>query len=594
MELGDPSGSSGEFKTPAFEFHDDGMGLDVSWPIAGRRGAQGAGATYTMRLTLPCRPVGELTFSNDELDTEVWLCATRDGRMAARMRPYSAHPELEIVPGSGTLEFERSPDWRLGLEVMDPDGTVRVEDRFSPGTFVLRIPEGENRVQLSIRIVAPNAAERGRRGGALGALLGHVGSPAGQPVGAPKSGQAAKLTPDELRLTAMSLPGDLMRRGVRSFDAESELRDLLLEAAPHVNGPRFDVALWAARAAFLIHPGATRDVTSVTLPFLRGVVGRIERDLVSTGCPGAAAAGLPRWCHLPSILGGAELGGGSELGGGAELGGGSGPGTAPEMDTEINAGTSGEIAVEHAALLHQCCQHAADLAIASGDARFARRARRLARSLRRWFQDEYWLSRPERAADLAFVDAAAAPMGSPPRSAKARWDRVRALCLRPHMILAASFEGAPLSTAQRRLIVRVTEARLLVPGLGIATLDCDDIEFDGHSGENGAIWPFLIGPFIEASLRAFGPDRGRHRMLSGLLNSQVLKTEPMAWAHSAGATTSPEPYRSLEPVHSGRHPMPLGPLTLTLNAAEEVRAKRLLTEGLPSPSAIAPRMGPSL
>ncbi|MFT6832359.1 MAG: hypothetical protein ACJAZN_002531, partial [Planctomycetota bacterium] len=351
LELGDPSGSSGEFKTPAFEFHDDGMGLDVSWPIAGRRGAQGAGATYTMRLTLPCRPVGELTFSNDELDTEVWLCATRDGRMAARMRPYSAHPELEIVPGSGTLEFERSPDWRLGLEVMDPDGTVRVEDRFSPGTFVLRIPEGENRVQLSIRIVAPNAAERGRRGGALGALLGHVGSPAGQPVGAPKSGQAAKLTPDELRLTAMSLPGDLMRRGVRSFDAESELRDLLLEAAPHVNGPRFDVALWAARAAFLIHPGATRDVTSVTLPFLRGVVGRIERDLVSTGCPGAAAAGLPRWCHLPSILGGAELGGGSELGGGAELGGGSGPGTAPEMDTEISAGTSGEIAVEHAALL---------------------------------------------------------------------------------------------------------------------------------------------------------------------------------------------------------------------------------------------------
>ncbi len=42
------------------------------------------------------------------------------------------------------------------------------------------------------------------------------------------------------------------------------LRALLLDAAPFISGARFDVALWAARAAYLLQPAPTDDVTSVT------------------------------------------------------------------------------------------------------------------------------------------------------------------------------------------------------------------------------------------------------------------------------------------------------------------------------------------
>ncbi|QDV07508.1 Amylo-alpha-1,6-glucosidase [Planctomycetes bacterium Poly30] len=577
LELECATRAAAEFLAPSFDFHADGLGLELTWKAARRAGKPGGGAplAFRMRLTLPCRPIGELTFRNDDLDGEVWLSATRDGRMAARMRPYAALPELEIAPGSGELAFEPDPDWRLGVEVMESDGSLRVEDRFSPGVFLLQLPEGERAVRLSIRIVPvteaqratedqrATEAERGQRGGALGSLMGQLRSDPGAAAAAAAAASVpVRAVPaDDVRLAAMVLPGQLALGKATTSESESEsaLRELLIAAAEHVSGPRFDVALWAARAAFLIAPGPTRDVTSVTLPFLRGVVGRIERDHLATGCPGAAAAGLPRWCS-PS----------------------------DSFDAR-------QIPIEYAALLHQSCQHAADLATFQGERDLTRRARSQARHLRRWFQRAYWLPRPDRAADLAFLDAESIGQGHDAHRGQKRGmapetaagTRVRALCLRPHMLLAASFEGAPLSRAQRRVIVRVTEARLLVPSLGIATLDCDDIEFHGHSGQNGAIWPFLIASFVEASLRAFGPDRGRHRMLAELVHSQALRTAPMAWAHSAGRSISPMPYLEFEPIHSHRHPMPIGPLHFELNAAEGARAMALLS-GTLSACAIPP------
>lgn len=547
LELHRIEPSHGRLAPPKFELHGDGMGLDLEWGIApclhraGARKKVPAHHSFAMRLSLPCRPAGDITFSNDELDPDVWLSATRSGRMAARMRPYAALPELEVVPSEGALEFEPGPEWRLGVQVMDPDGGWRVEDRFSPGTFRWSVPASSESVSLSLRVVPGPRDDRSVRSGELGNLLARGSRPldsTDSPAAPPGSG-AVRRSPDELRRWAMALPGDLIRRSASTQVSAAELRDLLLQASAHVTGERFDVALWAARAALLVAPKFDRDVTSVTLPFLRGVTGRIEEEARGASSPGAAAAGLPRWCMVA----------GSAKG---------------------DHGKRDEIFIEHAALLHQAAHHTAELAEDAGQGAVAHKARALRRRLHRWFQEEFWLSRPDRARDYVGLRGGAG---------------LRGLCLRPHMLLAASFEGAPFTTAQRRILVRVAESRLLLPPLGLATLDRDDLEFDGESLENGAVWPFLIGPFVEASLRAFGQDRGRQRMLMQLASAPSLASAPMAWAHTAGKTVSPAPFLDEHSVPVGalpRHPLPLGPLSYDLNIAEGARAKQMLSAGLKS------------
>ena len=556
------SGSARRLGTPRFEVHRDGMGLDLTWAITegtsyGRKGAGNAPQPLAMRLSLPCRPAGEITFTNDQLDPEVWLSATRAGGMAARMRPYAALPELEIVPTEGDLAFEAGPEWRLGLSVMDPDGTMRSEDRFSPGTFRWSVPAGSPSVSLSIRMVSEVAQPRAQRSGELGDLLARKLPDGDATESAAGLGEQGSMSADQVRDWALVLPGDAIRRGLQPHRAAAELRSLLLAASVHVTGPRFDVALWASRAAFLMAPTYDRDVTSVTLPFLRGVMGRIEDEAKAAGCPGAAAAELPRWCTR----------------------------SGPDGDGGGSMGPK-QIPIEYAALLHQAVAHAAQLAEGADDGAAAQRARRLSRRLRRWFQAEFWLARPDRARDLGVVGRTSGHAANADAEGAPSWDEIRGLCLRPHMLLAASFEGAPFTTAQRRVLVRVTESRLLVPPLGLATLDHDDLEFNGYSPENGAVWPFLIGPFVEASLLAFGQDRGRRRMLMQLSSAPSLASAPMAWAHSGGKAVSPAPYFEDSAEHSGvspRHPMPLGPLQYALNLAEGARAKRLLSsEGQPS------------
>ena len=112
-----PSGKSvGSLSKPNFELHSDGMGLSLTWEV--RRGRSGGlPQQYELRMSLPCRPAGEVTFTNEELDPEVWLSATRSGIMAARMRPYAGLPELEVLPTAGSLTFCPAPEWRLGLSV---------------------------------------------------------------------------------------------------------------------------------------------------------------------------------------------------------------------------------------------------------------------------------------------------------------------------------------------------------------------------------------------------------------------------------------------------------------------------------------------
>ncbi|HBS28235.1 MAG TPA: glycogen debranching protein [Phycisphaerales bacterium] len=83
--------------------------------------------------------------------------------------------------------------------------------------------------------------------------------------------------------------------------------------------------------------------------------------------------------------------------------------------------------------------------------------------------------------------------------------------IRPNQVFAAALEYSPLSLAQRRMVVRDVERRFLTP-FGLRTLDPADPayqpRFEGdmmsrdRAYHNGTVWPWLLGPYCEAVLRA--------------------------------------------------------------------------------------------
>ena len=81
---------------------------------------------------------------------------------------------------------------------------------------------------------------------------------------------------------------------------------------------------------------------------------------------------------------------------------------------------------------------------------------------------------------------------------------------RPNQIFAASLPHSPLTDDQRHAVVDVVRRELLTP-YGLRTLSPSDPKFQPrYSGtqferdrayHNGAIWPWLIGAFLEAHLK---------------------------------------------------------------------------------------------
>jgi len=85
--------------------------------------------------------------------------------------------------------------------------------------------------------------------------------------------------------------------------------------------------------------------------------------------------------------------------------------------------------------------------------------------------------------------------------------------LRPNQIFAVSLPFGLLDQVQGRAIVRIVERELLTP-VGLRTLAPADPEYkpryEGSPSERdaayhqGTVWPWLLGPFIDAYLAAFG------------------------------------------------------------------------------------------
>jgi predicted glycogen debranching enzyme len=92
--------------------------------------------------------------------------------------------------------------------------------------------------------------------------------------------------------------------------------------------------------------------------------------------------------------------------------------------------------------------------------------------------------------------------------------------IRPNQIFAVSLPFSPLTQAQQEAVVQVVHDHLLTP-FGLRTLSPTDSRYvpryEGNPFERdsayhqGTVWPWLIGPFIEAYLRthAFSPEARR-------------------------------------------------------------------------------------
>jgi predicted glycogen debranching enzyme len=85
--------------------------------------------------------------------------------------------------------------------------------------------------------------------------------------------------------------------------------------------------------------------------------------------------------------------------------------------------------------------------------------------------------------------------------------------MRPNQIFAVSLPRSMLSAAQMQRVVRAVEKALLTP-YGLRTLAPDEAEYHPHyrgsmrerdgAYHQGTVWPWLLGPFVTAYLRAFG------------------------------------------------------------------------------------------
>lgn len=85
--------------------------------------------------------------------------------------------------------------------------------------------------------------------------------------------------------------------------------------------------------------------------------------------------------------------------------------------------------------------------------------------------------------------------------------------LRPNQVFAVSLPFSPLDHTRQKAVVDVIEKKLLTP-YGLRTLSPDDHRYHGvYTGpqasrdsayHQGTVWPYLIGPFVEAYLKVHG------------------------------------------------------------------------------------------
>lgn len=112
--------------------------------------------------------------------------------------------------------------------------------------------------------------------------------------------------------------------------------------------------------------------------------------------------------------------------------------------------------------------------------------------------------------------------------------------IRPNQLFAVSLPFPLMSVAQQQSILRVVEQRLLTP-VGLRTLDPGHAEYRGRyqggplerdgAYHQGTVWPWLLGPYLSAKLRAFGQSAAQLEECRSILEA----LEPELYAGCLGS-----------------------------------------------------------
>lgn len=106
--------------------------------------------------------------------------------------------------------------------------------------------------------------------------------------------------------------------------------------------------------------------------------------------------------------------------------------------------------------------------------------------------------------------------------------------VRPNQIFAVSLPFPLLVGWQRRSIVRMVEGELLTP-VGLRTLERGHVEYRGRyeggprerdgAYHQGTVWPWLLGPFVDARLAVFGATEENVRFCRSLVQGMLPELE---------------------------------------------------------------------
>jgi predicted glycogen debranching enzyme len=516
------------------------------------------GLELRLRPLVTFREADALTFENLTLDHRIERISG-----GVRIRPYPSLPALTLCIGGAEARFEADPLWYRQIEyqrdlIRGYDGH---EDQWSPGWFDLPLND-DREVVVAASLAGPvedpiatwhRESERRRQNSrrlaaessdGLEAML-HLGAedflfrdPRGRLgviAGFPWFGEWG-------RDTFVSLPGLTLGRGRVEECGEAlegALRFLSDGRLPHIVGPdrstsvygSLDTPLWFAWAveAYDSAGGDPGRVHDLLLP----AVEEIATALVDGHRPGAIVddAGL-----VSTRPGASSL---------------------TWMDARIDGRPVTPrrgAAVEVNALWYALLRFLERKHRTGGRERDARRWGALRRRAGEAFVEHFWLPELRRLADV--------------------WhDGVADVAVRPNMVIAAALASSPLERGQRLAVVETAERELLTP-LGLRSLSPSSPDYQGrYSGgplgrdrayHQGTVWPWLLGFYVEACLRARGKRPAEVSRLREQLHAFEQQHRTHGLLHISEVYDGDPPYR------------PGGAIAQAWSTAELIRAFAML------------------
>ncbi|HVS09678.1 MAG TPA: amylo-alpha-1,6-glucosidase [Planctomycetota bacterium] len=537
----------------------------VRWSLAG----EPLPLELRVRPLIAFRDAHHLTRENLDLDPRVERLDA--DALAIACRPYGSLPRLAISVDSAEASFEADPLWYRDVEyAMELErGLEGHEDLFSPGELRLPLsPSAPCTLAASLEEPAGDPAQLWERESAtrLEALAqAGIGPRAQLALGAddflyraPLALAGPRVEPRERlgviagfpwfgewgRDTFVSLPGLLLARGrvaecgdalgsVLGYLRGGLLPNVFGEARESSDYGSADASLWYARAvrAYDLAGGDRERLLERLAPALAEIA--------------------------ESYAAGTELGIAADQKGLIRAGAPSSNATWMDARTSLGPVTPRDgYAVELNALWYFLLAYLEDLARRAGDGEREREWRKRKRLAGRSFLRRFWLEDGRYLADVW-------KEGAVDRS------------VRPNMVIAASLEFSPLSRGKRTDVVKRAELELLTPR-GLRSLAPSAAGYRGaYRGgpqqrdgayHQGTVWPWLIGPFCEAYLRAYGSARHRLQRLRELLAGldDVLSTQGLN--HVSEVFDGDPPHR------------PGGSIAQAWNTAELLRAWQLIEE----------------